>query len=74
LVRQLEVSGFSVSLITEAELLSRHSLKRLWTNRTALAGNERSKILAAIYYLAPIDKPIRAPGATYELPILVAQR
>ena len=74
LVRQLEDAGFSVSLITETELLSRSRLKRLWKNRSALQDHGLVKVLAAAYYLAPIQKPIRPPGATYELPILFAQR
>jgi FkbM family methyltransferase len=74
LVGQLEDSGFTVSLITETELLSRSRLKRLWRNRAALKGHRLVKALTAAYYLAPIKKPIRPPGATYELPILVALR
>ncbi|MGH9065902.1 MAG: FkbM family methyltransferase [Acidimicrobiales bacterium] len=74
LVTQLQDSGFSVSLVPEAELLSRGRLRRLWRNRAALTGHGLVKVLAAAYYLAPIKKPIRPPGATYELPILVAHR
>jgi FkbM family methyltransferase len=74
LVNQLEGAGFSVSLITEAELLSRKRLRRLRRNRAALTGHWIVKVLAAAYYLAPIEKPIRPSGATYELPILFAHR
>jgi FkbM family methyltransferase len=74
LVGQLERAGFSVSLISEAELVSRPRVKRLWRNRAALSGHRLLKALVACYYLAPIEKPIRPRGATFELPILVAQR
>lgn len=74
LVRQLEDAGFSVSLVTEAELYSRDRLKRLWGNRAALKGNAFTKVLAAAYLAAPVEKPIRRAGATYELPILIAVR
>ncbi len=70
----LEDHGFSVSLVTETELLSAPRIARLWRNRNALNGKRLVKILAAAYYLAPIEKPIRSPGATYELPILFAHR
>jgi FkbM family methyltransferase len=74
LVRELETSGFRVDLVTEEELYSRESLSRLIKNRSSLRGRHLIKTLAAAYYLAPIEKPIGRGDATYELPILVAQR
>src|SRR5579875_3508139 len=61
-------------LVSETELLPAPRSARLWRNRNALNGKRLVKILAAAYYLAPIEKPIRSPGATYELPILFAHR
>jgi FkbM family methyltransferase len=74
LVETLRNSGFNVSLVTETELYSRESLTRLQKNMGSLQGNHLTKAIAAAYYLAPIQKPIRPSGTTYELPILVAQR
>jgi FkbM family methyltransferase len=74
LVRQLEESGFVVDLVTEEELYGSESLSRLRKNIGSLQGKYLIKVLAAAYYLAPVEKPIGRGDATYELPILVAQR
>jgi FkbM family methyltransferase len=74
LVAHLEDAGFHVVLVDESELYSRDSLDRLMGNSTSLKGNRLTKALAAAYYLAPISKPIRRKGATYQLPLLVAQQ
>ncbi|HUA95498.1 MAG TPA: FkbM family methyltransferase [Acidimicrobiales bacterium] len=74
LAAHLETAGFEVGLVSEAQLLARDCLARLWSNRDALKGRWLIKALAAGYYLAPVKKPIRPPGATYELPILIAHR
>lgn len=74
LAAHLGAAGFEVELVTESQLLARDRLPRLWGNRAALQGRWSIKALAAGYYLAPVKKPIRPPGATYELPILIAHR
>jgi FkbM family methyltransferase len=74
LVAQLGAAGFEVEIVAEARLLAPGRLSRLWSNRDALKGRWPVKVLAAGYYLAPVRKPIRPPGATYELPILIAHR
>ena len=74
LVGQLEDSGFCVSLVAERDLYSHQSLARLLRNRSALHGYTMAKVLAAAYYVAPIEKPIRPALATYELPVLVAHQ
>jgi FkbM family methyltransferase len=74
LVAGLEAIGFRVQLVSEAEMVSKASMERLRRNRGALNGNYLTKALAAAYYLAPIEKPIRRKGATYELPLLIAQQ
>jgi FkbM family methyltransferase len=74
LVADLEEAGFDVLLVPEDELYSRESLDRLRRNSGSLKGYHLTKALAAAYYLAPIDKPIRSKDATYELPLLIAQQ
>lgn len=74
LVAQLGAAGFQVAIVDERELLIPRRLSRLWNNRGALRGRWPVKVLAAGYYLAPVRKPIRPPGARYELPILIAHR
>jgi FkbM family methyltransferase len=74
LIADLEKAGFETSLIEEDELYSRESLDRLRRNSGSLKRNHLTKALAAAYYVAPITKPIRRKGATYELPLLVAQQ
>ncbi len=74
LIADLEESGFNVLLIAESELYTRDSLARLRRNSGSLKGNHLTKLLAAAYYLAPIAKPIRQKGATYQLPLLIAQK
>jgi len=74
LIEKLENVGFAVSLVTEKELYSRDSLVRLRKNIGSIQGKNLIKALLAAYYLAPIEKPIRPPGASYELPLLVAQQ
>jgi FkbM family methyltransferase len=74
LVTKLEEAGFHVRLITETELYSQESLSRLRKNRGSLQGNHLTKAIAAAYYLAQIEKPIRPADATYQLPILIARR
>jgi FkbM family methyltransferase len=74
LIKRLESVGFTVSLVTEKELYSRDTLTRLRKNRGSLEGSRLIKALAAAYYMAPIRKPLRPRGATYELPILVAKQ
>lgn len=70
----LSSSGFDVSIISEAELYGSDALSRVLANRHVLVGQSLVKILCVVYLLAPISKPIRAPGATYDLPILTARR
>ncbi|MFZ2056807.1 MAG: FkbM family methyltransferase [Acidimicrobiales bacterium] len=70
----LSSSGFEVSIISETELYGHEALCRVLANRRALAHESVTKILCASYLLAPITKPIRAPGATYDLPLLTARR
>ena len=74
LVAQLEDAGFIVRLVTEKELHSRDGLARLLRNRSSLQGKTMTKALAAAYFAAPIEKPVRPSGATYELPVLVAHQ
>jgi FkbM family methyltransferase len=74
LTKRLDDHGFTVSLVTEKELYSRESLPRLRKNVGSLRGKNLIKGLLAAYYLAPIQKPARRSGATYELPLLVAQQ
>ncbi len=74
LLERLRDAGFTPALVTEAELLSPGRVARLWRNRNGLAGHRLVKALAVAYCLAPVHKPLRAPGATYELPILIAGR
>lgn len=74
LVAGLRSEGFAVWTVSERELFSTASLLRLGRNRAALPGRRLVKALAAAYYVAPVEKPIRAPGSTYELPLLVARR
>jgi FkbM family methyltransferase len=74
LVQKLESTGFSVSLVSEKELYSKEGMTRLRKNLGTLKGNHLIKAIAAAYYMAPIEKPIRPSGTTYELPILVARR
>lgn len=74
LLDRLAGAGFDCTLVTEAELCSSDRVPRLWRNRKALAGHLLVKALAAAYDLAPLRKPLRPHGATYELPILIAER
>ena len=74
LVTDLESAGFEVLVVTERELYARESLDRLRRNIGALQGQYLTKMLAAAYYFAPITKPIRQRGATYELPLLIARQ
>lgn len=74
LLARLTGAGFDCTLVTETELLAPDRLPRLWRNRKALGGHLLVKALAAAYDLAPLRKPLRPPGATYELPILIAGR
>jgi FkbM family methyltransferase len=74
LIAKLKGVGFTVSVFTEKELYSRDSLTRLRKNSGSLQGSRLIKALVAAYYMAPIQKPLRPRGATYELPILVAKQ
>jgi hypothetical protein len=70
----LSSSGFEVSITSEAELYGHEALRRVLSNRRALSRQFMTKILCTAYLLAPFPKPIRAPNATYDLPILTARR
>jgi len=74
LMAMLSSSGFNVTSISEEDLYDRVALRRIYANRGALTGHFLTKLLCACYLLAPISKPIRAPGATYDLPLLTARR
>jgi len=74
LVNLLSKSGFAVSIVSEKALYGADAVRRLSANRHALARQSVTKMLYVAYLLAPISKPIRAPGETYLLPILTARR
>jgi hypothetical protein len=74
LAAHLRDSGFTVDVVSERELYGPAGLRRLRDNLHALEGRRLVKVLATAYLLAPLRKPIRSPGATYQLPILVATR
>ena len=74
LVATLGAAGFEVTVVPEADLYAPASLARLRSHAGALVGHGLVKAIAAAYYLAPVAKPLRARGASYELPILAARR
>lgn len=74
LLQYLRDVGFATVVVPEHEFYSTSRVRRLLANRTALSGYPLIKVLVASYYLAPISKPIRSAGQSYNLPILFAWR
>jgi len=70
----LSAAGFVTRIVAERELYSARELPRLISNVSSLRGCWPAKLAAACYLMAPISKPVHAPGASYSLPLLVAWR
>lgn len=70
----LRAAGFVTRIVAERDLYGLRELPRIVGNLSSLHGHWPAKLLAAGYLIAPISKPVHAPGATYSLPLLIAWR